>query len=85
IKKTPFFVYTVLTEWESLLGARRSGVSAFGIGGSNAHVVLEETRSLPDELPDGGTDLVVLSARKRQEVTRSMDLLAYFVRRYPEV
>ncbi len=83
-KNTPFFVNTELTEWESLQGPRRAGVSAFGIGGANAHVVLEETPSLPDEMPAGGPELVVLSARTRQELTRSMDQLADFLRRNPE-
>jgi acyl transferase domain-containing protein len=42
IEQTPFYVNDRLREWESPVGMRRAGVSAFGVGGTNAHVILEE-------------------------------------------
>ncbi|MFN8443174.1 MAG: SDR family NAD(P)-dependent oxidoreductase [Caldilineaceae bacterium] len=41
--KTPFFVNHDLREWKTNNGTpRRAGVSAYGFGGTNFHVVLEE-------------------------------------------
>jgi len=39
---SPFYVNTTLSEWKANGTPRRAGVSAFGIGGTNCHVVLEE-------------------------------------------
>ncbi len=61
---TPFRVQTSVSAWPGNSGPRRAGVSAFGFGGTNCHVVMQEapepSRS-PDSLRD--TQLLVLSAR----------------------
>ena len=49
---SPFYVNTRLIPWESNVILRRAGVNAFGIGGTNAHVVLEEWPSNP--MPETG-------------------------------
>lgn len=39
---SPFFVNTELREWDCGDAPRRGGVSAFGVGGTNSHLVMEE-------------------------------------------
>ncbi|GIH95247.1 SDR family NAD(P)-dependent oxidoreductase [Planobispora siamensis] len=57
-------VVTALRPWPREAGrARRAGVSAFGIGGTNAHVVLEEAPPVPRAEEPPRPELLVWSAR----------------------
>ena len=42
LEKTPIEICTQLQQWSSVEQPRLAGVSAFGFGGTNAHVILEE-------------------------------------------
>ena len=60
---TPFYINTKRVDWETNGIPRRAGVSAFGLGGTNAHVVLEEA---PPQAPSGNSrpwQLLVISAK----------------------
>lgn len=84
---SPFSVVDRLTEWEPDGGrARLAGVSSFGSGGSNAHVIVAE---YVEYVEDGAERpvlpavprLVVLSAESEQQLVRQAELLLDHVRR----
>lgn len=79
--------FAVLTEnrpWPAGAQPRRAGVSAFGLGGSNAHVVLEEPPARPAAVERPGPHLLVVSGRDEAAVDQAMvDLLRHFDR-HPE-
>ena len=61
---SPFYVNTALARWPRAQGrVRRASVNSLGVGGTNAHVVLEEA---PPPVPSGPgrpSQLLLLSAR----------------------
>jgi acyl transferase domain-containing protein len=61
---SPFYVNTALKAWQTS-GPRRAAVNSLGIGGTNAHVILEEAPPLPPKPPicERESHLLVLSAR----------------------
>ncbi|HET9316956.1 MAG TPA: acyltransferase domain-containing protein, partial [Vicinamibacteria bacterium] len=60
---SPFTVSAALADWPSEGGPRRAGVSAFGIGGTNAHAVLEEAPAREASSASRPWQLLLLSAR----------------------
>ncbi|MEV4052482.1 SDR family NAD(P)-dependent oxidoreductase [Amycolatopsis sp. NPDC049688] len=58
------------TDWPRYSGTARAGVSAFGFGGTNAHVVLEEwpAASFPARGGAGGPQVFALSARSAESL-----------------
>jgi acyl transferase domain-containing protein/NAD(P)-dependent dehydrogenase (short-subunit alcohol dehydrogenase family) len=63
LEKSPFFLNAQARPWFRTNGTpRRAGVSAFGFGGSNFHVVLEEYDGRrPDVAWDGSIEIIALS------------------------
>ncbi|MFY1632304.1 type I polyketide synthase [Solwaraspora sp. WMMB335] len=81
----PLRVATARTPWPSPAGARTAGVSSFGFGGTNAHIVLGDTPAEPLASVDPVADdrpvrLLTLSARTedavRDQARRYADRLA---------
>ncbi len=65
-----------LTDWTTNGEPRRAGVSAFGIGGTNVHAVLEEA---PPAVPSGPSrpwQVLLLAARTPAALERMTDALA---------
>ena len=66
---SPFFVNTALMDWKRENGTPlRALVNAFGVGGTNACVILEEPPALPDTSPKLACDLLLVSGRSPEAV-----------------
>jgi amino acid adenylation domain-containing protein len=84
-KTSPFYINSVSNPWKSD-GPRRAGVSAFGVGGVNAHVVLEEASGQQVPAPSArSAQLLCLSARSQQALQTAKENLARMLQTHPEL
>src|SRR4029078_4889207 len=73
------------TEWNKGKAPRRAGVSAFGVGGTNVHVVIEQAparKSSPSERSD---HLIVLSARSETALDQATANLVAHLKAAPDL
>jgi acyl transferase domain-containing protein/acyl carrier protein len=71
---SPFYVNAKLAEWNGD-GPHRAAVSSFGIGGTNAHALLEEAPASEPTAPARGEQLLVLSAKTPAALERATERL----------
>ena len=82
---SPFFVNTELTSWTTNGGPRRAGISSFGIGGTNAHVILEEAPPQQPSGKDRQSQLLVLSAKTESALNAAAANLAEYLKSHADV
>lgn len=76
-EQSPVYINKELTTWETAGFPRRCGVSAFGLSGTNCHVILEEQPVTEDreEIQDESIKVLTLSAK-------SLEALKELIGRY---
>ncbi|GGA37433.1 hypothetical protein GCM10007416_07930 [Kroppenstedtia guangzhouensis] len=81
---SPFYLNRELSDWETDgTHPRRAGVSAFGFGGTNVHVVLEESPEPFSDTPSNDRHLLVLSARSETALAQAAENLADHLEKHP--
>ena len=74
---SPFIVQSRRSDWPRIGEPRRAGVSAFGFGGTNAHVVLQEAPETPPSSESSRTaQLLVVSGRTAEALQANCQALA---------
>jgi amino acid adenylation domain-containing protein len=76
---SPFFINAQLIDWKKNSTKRYAGVSAFGVGGTNAHMVLGEYVQEQSSAETGGEYLMVLSAKTETALQQSREKLTQFL------
>jgi len=84
LEETPFFVADRCLPWPRTGTPRLAGVSAFGVGGTNAHIVVEEPPPPPAPSPEAGPALLLLSARSAEALERASTRLADHLEAKPD-
>jgi amino acid adenylation domain-containing protein len=85
LEESPFFVNERPLEWRRDTAPRCAAVSALGVGGTNAHVILDEAPKAEHSDPARAHQLLVLSARSAAGLDESARRLARHLRRNPGI
>jgi acyl transferase domain-containing protein len=75
-ENSPFRVVAHASAWPARSRRRLAGVSSFGVGGTNAHVIVEEAPEAPPRSSARGSELLLLSARSEQALRAACERLA---------
>ncbi len=75
---SPFYVNTTLKNWDSEHKPRIAGVSSFGVGGTNAHCIVQEAPETTSEPSNKKYHLLCLSAKNKTSLDiQKTDLQKY--------
>ncbi len=66
---SPFYVAQKKESWPRGEQTRLAGVSSFGVGGTNAHVVVEEAPAMASDAPSRPLVFLPFSALRREEIS----------------
>ncbi|MBO9620947.1 MAG: type I polyketide synthase, partial [Niabella sp.] len=88
-ENSPFVVNNKLKDWV-VDGKRIAGVSSFGVGGSNAHIILEEYNSPAEkngkeQVPAATPQIIAWSAKTEKSVTDYSEKLREYINANPGV
>lgn len=85
LENSPFYVNATLSTWETQGVPRRAGVSAFGVGGTNAHVIVEEAPPMLPSSPAKPWQLLAVSAKTDTALDKAIRRLAAHCRDHPNM
>ncbi len=84
-KDSPFYVNAKLSEWKTNHTPRRAGVSSLGIGGTNAHIILEEAPEAEESEASRPCQLILLSAKTNAALENASANLAEHLKQHPSI
>jgi acyl transferase domain-containing protein/acyl carrier protein len=84
-ENSPFYVNTQLRDWKRGKNPLRAGISSFGIGGTNAHLIIQEAPAAGISSPSRPRQLLLLSAKTSTALDKTVKRLAEEFKKNPAI
>lgn len=82
---SPFYVNSAASEWKANGAPRRAAVSSFGMGGTNAHVILEAAPAAQTSEHARPSQLLAISARTETALEAATANLTHHLEQQPDI
>ena len=82
-ENSPFYVNSATVNWEAGATPRRAGISAFAVGGVNAHLIVEQAPDVEPSGPSRSLQIILFSARTESALEQATDQLARHFKENP--
>ncbi|KTC65055.1 Polyketide synthase module (plasmid) [Legionella adelaidensis] len=79
LEDSPFFVNKTLSNWNNGIKKRYAGISSFGVGGTNAHMILSEYDNHFSEISPAKDEILIISAKSEQALKEHAYNLANYL------
>lgn len=89
--RSPFIVNDQLVDWPTITGPRRAAVNSLGVGGTNAHIIVEQAPTVVESNDgaqasnDNEAQLFLFSTKHRKALDRAVAQLGEELERRPEL
>ncbi|ASZ13663.1 hybrid non-ribosomal peptide synthetase/type I polyketide synthase [Chitinophaga pendula] len=84
-EKGPFYVNNTTQDWMSSGSTIKAGISSFGIGGTNVHMVLEESITTPRSTAGRKSQLLTFSAKTPAVLERNISCFTTYLKHNEEI
>jgi phthiocerol/phenolphthiocerol synthesis type-I polyketide synthase E len=80
-RNSPFYVNNKLTEWKPGNKKYYAGISSFGVGGTNAHIIIEEPPAQRPSAASRPWQLLTISANSEDALEKNTDRLYEYLKK----
>ncbi len=83
-ENSPFYVNDKLVDWKRSDTPRVAGVSTFGVGGTNAHIVMQEAPERGNSSASRDSQLLLLSGRRPEAINELASQIGQLIQERPD-